>query len=110
MMAMRETMMASPGEVGPLWLGSTAADCVPRIMIFSAPTFVASFWMVRGMAPTRPSLAGAAAGFFAGAVGAATYGLWCQESAAAFVVAWYALGIAVCATIGAVIGRWLLRW
>jgi len=109
-MAMRETMMAAPGEVAPLWLGSTASVCVPRILIFSIPTFVASFWLMRGMAPTRPVLAGAAAGFFAGAVGAATYGLWCQESAAAFVVAWYTLGIAVCALIGAALGRWLLRW
>jgi len=109
-MAMRETMMAAPGEVAPLWLGSTASVCVPRILIFSVPTFVASFWLLRGMAPTRPVLAGAAAGFFAGAAGAATYGLWCQESAAAFVVAWYTLGIGVCALIGAALGRWLLRW
>jgi hypothetical protein len=109
-MAMRETMMAAPGEVAPLWLGSTASVCVPRILIFSVPTFVASFWLLRGMAPTRPVLAGAAAGFFAGAVGAATYGLWCQESAAAFVVAWYTLGIAVCALLGAGLGRGLLRW
>jgi hypothetical protein len=110
MMAMRETMMAAPGEVAPLWLGTTASVCVPRILIFSIPTFVASFALLRGMAPTRPTLAGAAAGFFAGAVGAATYGLWCQESAAAFVAAWYTLGIAVCAVIGAALGRWLLRW
>ena len=55
-------------------------------LTFSLPTFVASFWLLRRMAPTRPTLAGAAAGFFAGAVGAATYGMWCQESAAAFVV------------------------
>jgi hypothetical protein len=110
MMAMRETMHAKPAEVGPLWLGSTWDVCVPRIILFSVPTFAASFWLVRRMAPTRPTLAGAAAGFFAGAVGAATYGLWCQESAAAFVVLWYSLGIAVCAAIGAVLGRWALRW
>ena len=109
-MAMRETMLAAPGQVAPLWLGSTSSVCVPRILFFSVPTFIASFWFVRRMAPTRPTLAGAAAGFFAGAVGAATYGLYCQESAAAFVVAWYTLGIAICAAIGAVIGRWLLRW
>jgi hypothetical protein len=110
MMAMRETMMAPPSAVAPLWLGSTATVCVPRILTFSVPTFIAAFWMLRRMAPTRPTLAGAAAGFFAGAVGAATYGLYCQESAAAFVVLWYTLGIAVCAATGALIGRWVLRW
>jgi hypothetical protein len=110
MMAMRETMMATPAQVAPLWLGSTWSVCAARIMLFSIPTFAASFWFLRRMAPTQPTLAGFAAGFFAGAVGAATYGLYCQESAAAFVVAWYTLGIVVCAAIGAGLGRWLLRW
>ena len=110
MMAMRETMMATPGQVAPLWLGQTWSVCAERIMLFSIPTFAASFWFLRRMAPTRPVLAGAAAGFFAGAMGAATYGLYCQESAAAFVVVWYTLGIAICAVIGAGLGRWLLRW
>jgi hypothetical protein len=110
MMAARETMAAPPGQMAALWLGQTWTVCAVRIVVFSVPTFAASFWFLRRMAPTRPVLAGAAAGFFAGAVGAATYGLYCQESAAAFVVAWYTLGIAVCAAIGAGLGRWLLRW
>lgn len=109
-MAMRETMMAPPGQMARLWLGNTWTVCAARIIFFSLPTFAASFWFLRRMAPTRPGLAGAAAGFFAGAVGAATYGLYCQESAAAFVVAWYTLGIAICAAAGAALGRWLLRW
>jgi hypothetical protein len=110
MMAAHETMTATQGQMAALWLGQTWTVCAVRIMVFSIPTFAASFWFLRRMAPTRPGLAGAAAGFFAGAVGAATYGLYCQESAAAFVVAWYSLGIAVCAGIGAGLGRWLLRW
>lgn len=110
MMAAHETMTAPPGQMAALWLGQTWTVCAARIMVFSIPTFAASFWYLRRMAPTRPILAGGAAGFFAGAVGAATYGLYCQESAAAFVVAWYTLGIAVCAAIGAGLGRWLLRW
>ncbi|HWF78248.1 MAG TPA: DUF1109 domain-containing protein [Caulobacteraceae bacterium] len=110
MMAMRETMRAAPGEVVPLWLGQTWAICPVRILVVGAPMFVAAFWLLRRMAPTRPALAGAAAGFFAGAMGAATYGLYCQESAAAFVVVWYTLGIVICAGLGAGLGRWLLRW
>lgn len=110
MMAAHETMTAPPGQMAALWLGQTWTVCAVRIVVFSVPTFAASFWFLRRMAPTRPVLAGAAAGFFAGAVGAATYGLYCQESAAAFVVAWYTLGIAACAAIGAGLGRWLLRW
>ncbi len=110
MMAVHETMTAAPGQIAALWLGQTWTVCAVRIMVFSIPTFAAAFWFLRRMAPTRPTLAGAAAGFFAGAVGAAIYGLYCQESAAAFVVAWYTLGIAVCAAIGAGLGRSLLRW
>lgn len=109
-MAARETMLAAPGQMATLWLGFTWKVCTLRIMLFSIPTFVAAFWFLRRRAPTRPALAGAAAGFFAGAVGAATYGLYCQESAAAFVVGWYTLSIAICAAIGAGAGRWLLRW
>jgi hypothetical protein len=109
-MAARETMMAPPGQMATLWLGQTWRVCAARIMLFSTPTFAASFWFLRRMAPTRPALAGCAAGFFAGAVGAVTYGLYCQESAAAFVVAWYTLGVVICAGVGAAVGRWLLRW
>jgi hypothetical protein len=62
------------------------------------------------MAPTRLGLAGAAAGLFAGGVGATVYGLYCEETAAAFVVVWYSLGMLACAALGAVVGRRLLRW
>jgi len=81
-----------------------------RILIIAAPLYGAVLWVMRRTAPTRLATAGAAAGLFAGAVAAVIYGLYCQETAAAFVVAWYSLGIAACAALGALIGRYLLRW
>jgi len=65
---------------------------------------------MRRMAPTRPALAGFAAGAFSGGVAATVYGLHCGESAMAFVGVWYTLGVLACAGLGAVVGRWALRW
>ena len=110
MMAGHETMNASPGQMAHLWLGETWRICPVRILIIAAPLYGAVLWVMRRTAPTRLATAGAAAGLFAGAVAAAIYGLYCQETAAAFVVAWYSLGIAACAALGALIGRYLLRW
>ncbi len=62
------------------------------------------------LAPTRPALAGAAAGLAAGALGAFIYAFHCDESAAAFVALWYTFGIVSVGAIGAVAGRVLLRW
>jgi hypothetical protein len=109
-MAGRESLLAAPGQMAHLWLGETWRICPVRILIIAAPLYAAVLWVLRRAAPTRLALTGAAAGLFAGAVGAAIYGLYCQETAAAFVVVWYSLGIAVCAALGALIGRYLLRW
>jgi len=62
------------------------------------------------MAPTRPRLAGAAAGLMAGGIGATVYGLYCQETAAAFTAVWYTFGMLIWAAAGALIGGRLLRW
>jgi hypothetical protein len=109
-MAGHETMRASPGAMPHLWLGDTWRVCPFRILALAAPIFAVVLWAMRRTAPTRPALAGAAAGLLAGAIGATVYGLYCEEASAAFVVAWYSLGIAACAAIGAAVGARLLRW
>jgi hypothetical protein len=62
------------------------------------------------MAPTRPRLAGVAAGLLASGLGATVYGLFCQETAAAFTAIWYTLGMLIWPAIGALVGGRLLRW
>ena len=74
------------------------------------PPFVAAMWAMRGMAPTRLVLSGAAAGLLAGAIGAAVYALYCPEMEPVFLGIWYLLGMLVPAAIGAALGRWILRW
>lgn len=94
----------------PLILGHTARACPFLITLLAVPPFAAFVWILRGLAPTRLRLAGAAAGFAAGALGALAYTLHCPELAAPFVGVWYLLGMLIPATLGAGMGPRLLRW
>jgi len=102
--------LAAPDQRAAAWLGHSWTLCPWRILVAAAPVFVALVLALRRLAPTRLALAGAAAGLLAGAIGATVYGLACNETSATFLAFWYTLGIAGCAAIGAVLGRWLLRW
>lgn len=101
---------ADPGERVALVLGETWRTCVFNVTATALPVGVALFWALRGLAPTRPVLSGALAGWLAGALGAAVYALHCPEMAAPFLAVWYVLGMAVCAALGALAGRRWLRW
>jgi hypothetical protein len=91
-------------------LGHSWKTCPRNIVLLALPPMAGAFWALRGLAPTRPRLAGAAAGLFAGALGAAAYALSCIEIASSFVAVWYTLGISASALIGALLGPRLLRW
>lgn len=41
---------------------------------------------------------------------ATVYGLHCPENTFTFVALWYSLGVLLLAALGAVLGRWVLRW
>lgn len=92
------------------FLGHSYRVCALNIAGLSLLTTPFVFWAARRFAPTRPTRAGAVAGLTAGAIAATLYGLYCQESTAAFVATWYSLGIAMSAAGGAVIGRFWLKW
>ena len=90
--------------------GHSWTRCSPNILALSLPMLALGLWTVRGMAPTRPILAGFATGLFSGGVAATVYGLHCPEHTFTFVALWYSLGVLLTAGLGAVIGRWALRW
>lgn len=92
------------------WLGFTWQVCPPSILIISAFTAPLIFLAARRLAPTRPMQAGAATGLLTGALAATAYGFHCPEATAAFVATWYTLGMAAAAALGAVVGRFALRW
>ena len=93
-----------------LVMGDSWRVCAIDILALSVPTFVTIFWVLRRLAPTRLSLAGAGAGLLAGALGASVYAFHCVEYTAPFILIWYSTGIAAAALIGAGIGSWALRW
>lgn len=101
---------AEAGQRLGLVLGHTWRVCPWNIAVLSLPTFAAALWAMKGLAPTRLRLAGAAAGLFAGCLGALAYALHCPELAAPFLGVWYVLGILIPAAIGALIGPRVLAW
>ena len=84
--------------------------CARNILILGAPLTLLSLAAMRSLAPTRPALAGLAAGLFAGGTAATLYGLHCPEATFVFIALWYSLGMALCGALGVLIGRWWLRW
>lgn len=93
-----------------LVLGATAAVCPWLIALVATPLLIAHLWIMRALAPTRLALAGPAAGFAAGSIGALVYSVHCPELAAPFIGIWYLLGILIPTMLGAWLGPRLLRW
>ena len=110
LMAAYTLTAAAPDERLALLLGQTWAVCPALIAMLSAPVFAGTFWAMKGLAPTQPALAGAAAGLLAGAVATAVYALHCPEMAAPFLATWYLLGMAIPTVVGALLGPRQLRW
>jgi hypothetical protein len=94
----------------PMLMGLTALVCPWLILLTSLPMLGALLLTMRHLAPRSPTLAGSAAGLLAGGLGAAVYALYCGETGMLFMAVWYSLGIALTAALGALAGRWLLRW
>jgi hypothetical protein len=103
-------LMAPGADRHHLVMGDSWRVCAIDILTVSVPAFVAVFWALRKLAPTRLNLAGAGAGLLAGAVGASVYAFHCVEYTAPFILIWYTSGMAAAALIGAGISRWALRW
>jgi len=93
-----------------MMMGRSAMACPWLIAGLALPLFVGVFWAMRQLAPTRLTLAGAAAGLLAGSVSASIYAFHCQESAAPFIAIWYTAGILLTTAVGALLGRPFLRW
>lgn len=102
-------LTAPAGERLALVLGDTWLECPISVALLSVPALGLALWAARELAPTRPALAGAAAGLFAGSAGAFAYAFHCPEMQAPFLAVWYVLGILIPTGVGALLGRRLLR-
>ncbi|HEY0878589.1 MAG TPA: DUF1109 domain-containing protein [Zeimonas sp.] len=110
LLAGAQLLEAHPGARIDLILGDTWRSCPWNIAALSIPAFGATFWAMKGLAPTRLRAAGAVSGLLSGALAALVYTLHCPELAAPFIAIWYVSGILVPTLIGALVGPWLLRW
>lgn len=102
--------LAAPSARAEMLFGESWNSCPLNIALLSVPFFAASMWAMRGLAPTRLSLAGAAAGLLAGAAAATVYAIHCPEMQAPFLGVWYVAGMLIPVVAGALVGPKLLRW
>ena len=109
-MAFVQLARAEPDEMMPLIVGGTSMVCPWRIVLLGLPILFGALIALRRFAPRNPTLAGFAAGIMAGGAGAWVYSFACAETGMMFLVLWYTLGILIVGVIGAVLGRFLLRW
>jgi len=108
--ATMQLKMMPPDQTMRLIVGGSALVCPLYIIGLSLPVLAAVMLVLRRMAPARPTLAGFAAGLFAGGTGAWIYTFHCGENGMMFLMLWYTLGILAVAALGALIGRFALRW
>ncbi len=101
----------APDEAKPQALfGQTSLLCPWLVLLVSLPGLVVMQLTLRAFGPVHLSQAGFACGLLAGAIGATAYAMACPEDSPTFVAVWYTLGIVLTSVVGAISGRWLLRW
>ena len=92
------------------FFGQTSLLCPWLVLLVSLPGLFVLQIALRAFGPVQLSQAGFACGLLAGAIGATAYALACPEDSPTFVAVWYTLGIVLTSAVGAISGRWLLRW
>lgn len=110
LLAAASMLNATPEQRADLFWGDTWHYCSWLIAVLSLPIFIAILRVMRQMAPTRLRLAGAGAGFAAGAAATLIYSFHCPEIAAPFIGFWYVVGILIPSILGVLIGPRILRW
>ena len=91
-------------------VGTNNLICLTYVPLMGIGPLAAFIAALRYGAPTRPALAGAAAGLLAGGLAAAFYAAHCTDDAPLFVATWYTIGITGLAVVGAVAGNRFARW
>lgn len=91
-------------------IGHNARVCLVLIPLMSAAPLVGTLIALHRGAASNPGLAGAIAGLFAGAFGAALYATHCPDNSPLFVATWYSIAILIVMSVGALAGSRFLRW
>jgi hypothetical protein len=88
LLAASELAEAQPSGRSALIYGGSSDRCPWLILAMSLPVLAGAFWAVRGLAPTKLAMAGAATGLLSGAAAALVYSFHCTETAVTFLMLW----------------------
>lgn len=91
-------------------VGANSLTCLASIPLLALAPLLAALAGLRHGASVSPALTGFAAGLASGALGALLYAIFCNDDSPLFVALWYSLAIVGVAALGAVLGRFILRW
>ena len=109
-MGIAQLIIMPPEMSRQLVMGGSALLCPFYIAALSIPIYAATVLVMRRLAPTNLTAAGLAAGLLAGGAAAWVYAFHCAENGMPFLAIWYTTGILIAAVVGAILGRWALRW
>lgn len=110
LLAMISLAFAPASHWHMMMMGDQWLECLLSIPIIAIVPFAAVIWVMRRMAPTDLTRAGALAGLVAGGLSAVGYALHCTDDSLPFVALWYGGTIVLCTLAGALLGPRLLRW
>lgn len=105
-----ELFAVPQAEWGTRLVGSNMMICMALIPLIGIGPLAIFLWMLRYGAPTRPVLAGVAAGLLAGGLSATFYAAHCFDDSPLFVATWYTIAIVILAALGGLGGRLFVRW
>ena len=91
-------------------IGKNSMVCLTYIPLIGLGPLAIFQLVLRHGAPTRPTLAGAVCGIFAGAIAATLYAAQCTDDSPLFVATWYTIAIAGLAVLGAASANLIARW
>jgi len=91
-------------------IGVNSLKCMTLIPLLSVPPLIAVIYAIREGATRHPALSGALAGASAAGIAATLYASNCTDDSPLFVGIWYPSATLIVVSLGAVAGRWFLRW
>lgn len=104
-------LLAVPSDTWTTKLvGTNYLVCMTFIPLIGVAPLALFLLALRHGAPSRPGLAGALAGLAAGGIAATFYAAHCPDNSPLFVATWYTIAVLMLTVLGALAGRWALRW
>lgn len=91
-------------------MGKTSMACLTYISLIGIGPLAIFLGVLRYGAPTRPTLAGAVSGIFAGAIAATIFTAHCTDDSPLFLATWYTVAIVGLAAFGALSANKVARW